>query len=61
LREPQSTAPASDGSGLGPPVAYDIVTKQHGGTIAVDREAGDHTASRIGLPRAMSAVEGAAA
>ena len=31
-----TTKPTGEGTGLGLPIAYDIVTQQHGGTIEVD-------------------------
>jgi signal transduction histidine kinase len=40
------------------PAAYDIFTKQHGGTIAVDSKIGDHTEFTITLPRTMFAGDG---
>ena len=33
-------------------ITYDIVTKQHGGTIAVESEVGDFTEFTVTLPRA---------
>jgi signal transduction histidine kinase len=56
-----TTKPTGEGTGLGLSITYDIVTKQHGGTIAVESEVGDHTAFSIGLPRQMFAAEGAVA
>ena len=53
-----TTKPPGEGTGLGLSIAYDIVTKQHGGTIAVESKVGDHTTFRIGLPRHMFANAG---
>jgi len=46
-----TTKPAGEGTGLGLSIAYDIVTQQHGGTIAVDSEPGEFTEFTIRLPR----------
>ena len=46
-----TTKPAGEGTGLGLSIAYDIVTQQHGGTIAVDSEPGEFTEFVIRLPR----------
>jgi signal transduction histidine kinase len=37
--------------GLGLSITYDIVTQQHGGSIAVDSEVGEYSESTIRLPR----------
>ena len=36
---------------LGPSITYDIVTQQHGGSIAVDSQEGDYSEFTIRLPR----------
>jgi two-component system, NtrC family, sensor kinase len=46
-----TTKPTGEGTGLGLSISYDIVTQMHGGTIAVDSEAGQFTEFTIRLPR----------
>ncbi len=46
-----TTKPAGEGTGLGLSLSYDIVVKQHGGTIDVDTKPGDFTEFTIVLPR----------
>ena len=46
-----TTKPTGEGTGLGLSISYDIVTQQHGGTIAVDSRVGDFTEFTIHLPR----------
>jgi signal transduction histidine kinase len=46
-----TTKPTGEGTGLGLSISYDIVTQQHGGTIAVDSEMGKFTEFTIRLPR----------
>jgi signal transduction histidine kinase len=46
-----TTKPTGEGTGLGLSISYDIVTQQHGGTIAVDSAAGKFTEFTIRLPR----------
>jgi signal transduction histidine kinase len=46
-----TTKPTGEGTGLGLSIAYDIVTQQHGGTIAVDSVPGEFTEFTIRLPR----------
>ena len=38
-----TTKPTGEGTGLGLSISYDIVTQQHGGTIAVDSRVGEFT------------------
>jgi len=46
-----TTKPTGEGTGLGLSISYDIITQQHGGTIAVDSEAGTFTEFIVRLPR----------
>jgi two-component system NtrC family sensor kinase len=46
-----TTKPAGEGTGLGLSLSYDIVVKQHGGTIDVATEPGAFTEFIIVLPR----------
>ena len=46
-----TTKPTGEGTGLGLSISYDIVTQQHGGTIAVDSQVGEFTEFTIRLPR----------
>jgi two-component system, NtrC family, sensor kinase len=46
-----TTKPTGEGTGLGLSISYDIVTQQHGGTIAVDSRLGEFTEFTIRLPR----------
>jgi signal transduction histidine kinase len=55
-----TTKPTGEGTGLGLSISYDIVTQQHGGTIAVDSEEGSFTEFTIRLPRAAASVSGTA-
>jgi len=54
-----TTKPTGEGTGLGLSISWDIVTQQHGGTIAVDSRAGEFTEFAIHLPRTHGAVTGA--
>src|SRR5262249_53231701 len=47
-----TTKPAGEGTGLGLSISYDIIVKQHGGSIEVDTQPGEFTEVRIVLPRA---------
>jgi PAS domain S-box-containing protein len=53
-----TTKPTGEGTGLGLSITYDIVTKQHGGTITVDSEVDAFTEFVVTLPRQMFATEG---
>jgi len=46
-----TTKPTGEGTGLGLSISYEIVTKQHGGTISGDSEVGDFTEFTVRLPR----------
>jgi signal transduction histidine kinase len=56
-----TTKPTGEGTGLGLSISYDIVTKQHGGTIGVDSQVGEFTEFTIRLPRGGAAQTGASA
>ena len=56
-----TTKPTGEGTGLGLSISYDIVTQQHGGTIAVDSRVGEFTEFTIRLPRTRKATETEAA
>jgi signal transduction histidine kinase len=55
-----TTKPTGEGTGLGLSISWDIVTQQHGGTIAVDSRVGEFTEFAIRLPRARPAITAAA-
>ena len=46
-----TTKPTGEGTGLGLSLTYDIITKAHGGTIAVDSEVGGFAEFVVTLPR----------
>ncbi len=46
-----TTKPTGEGTGLGLSISFDIVTQQHGGTIAVTSEEGAYTEFTIRLPK----------
>ena len=52
-----TTKPPGEGTGLGLSLSYDIIVKQHGGSIEVDTQPGEFTEFKIVLPR--SAASGA--
>ncbi|MGW8368418.1 MAG: GAF domain-containing protein, partial [Gammaproteobacteria bacterium] len=51
-----TTKPVGEGTGLGLSISYDIIVKQHAGTIEVESEPGAFTEFRILLPRAPATV-----
>lgn len=46
-----TTKPAGEGTGLGLSISYDIIAKQHSGSIEVDTEPGQFTEFKVILPR----------
>jgi two-component system, NtrC family, sensor kinase len=46
-----TTKPAGEGTGLGLSITYDVVVKQHAGSIEVETQPGMFTELRIALPR----------
>src|SRR6516225_9365287 len=51
-----TTKPTGEGTGLGLSISYDIVTKEHGGTITADSQFGEFTEFTIRLPRVYGAT-----
>jgi signal transduction histidine kinase len=56
-----TTKPTGEGTGLGLSITYDIVTKQHGGTITVESEVGEYSEFAIRLPRQLLTNDGSRA
>jgi two-component system, NtrC family, sensor kinase len=46
-----TTKPTGEGTGLGLSISYDIIVKQHGGSIEVDTQPGEFTEIKVILPR----------
>src|SRR2546421_12536677 len=55
-----TTKPTGEGTGLGLPISYDIVTQQHGGTLTVDSRVGEFTEFTVRIPRTYRATAQAA-
>jgi signal transduction histidine kinase len=53
-----TTKPAGEGTGLGLSLSYDIIVKQHGGSIEVETEPGEYTEFRVILPRSAASFSG---
>jgi signal transduction histidine kinase len=49
-----TTKPTGEGTGLGLSLTYDIITKQHNGTINVESKEGEGTTFIINLPVTVS-------
>jgi signal transduction histidine kinase len=47
-----TTKPPGEGTGLGLSLSYDIIVKQHSGSIEIDTQPGEFTEFRVILPRA---------
>ncbi len=45
-----TTKPTGEGTGLGLSIGYDIVTRQHGGSITVASKVGEYSEFTIRLP-----------
>jgi signal transduction histidine kinase len=51
-----TTKPTGEGTGLGLSISYDIVTQQHGGTLAVESRLDEFSEFTVRLPRAGTAA-----
>ena len=54
-----TTKPPGEGTGLGLSLSYDIVVKQHAGSIEVDTQPGEFTEFKVVLPRKAASTAGA--
>ena len=52
-----TTKPPGEGTGLGLSLSYDIVVKQHSGSIELETEPGAYTEFKITLPRVATSAE----
>ena len=52
-----TTKPPGEGTGLGLSLSYDVIVKQHGGSIEVDTQPGEFTEFTIVLPRSVASVD----
>lgn len=53
-----TTKPAGQGTGLGMSIAFDIIAREHGGSISVDTREGEYTELLISLPRGPERTHG---
>jgi signal transduction histidine kinase len=51
MRALLTTKPTGEGTGLSLSISYDIIVKQHGGSIEVDTQPGEFTEITVILPR----------
>jgi len=51
-----TTKPVGEGTGLGLSISYDIIVKQHAGSIEIDTRPGEFTEFRIVLPRGAATI-----